>query len=531
VHYNCHILSINDREKRKMAQLVECIPNFSDARRPEVIEKIKQSIQSVPEIILLDQHSDLDHNRTVITFIGPPQPVETAAYNAIATAAQWINLDEHTGEHPRIGSTDVVPFVPISEVSMDDCVEMARRLSKRVGQELSIPVYLYEEAAVRPDRKNLEDIRRGQYEGLKKEIKTDPNREPDFGPAELGTAGATVIGARFPLIAYNIYLATDDVSIAQKIAKAVRHSSGGLRFVKAMGVLVDGRAQVSMNLTNFRKTPIARVVEMVRREAGRYGVAIHHSELVGLTPQDALIDTAVWYTQLDAFEPSQLLESRIFETLAKKESPENEQASFLDRLASVDPVPGGGSAAAHTAAAAAALVAMVSRLTIGRKKYAEVESIMQSTLEQAESLRTRLTKAVDEDAAAFTSFMTAMKMPKDTPEQIATRAAAIQRGTEDSIAVPLRVAQMCAEVLGLALQVASLGNLNAISDAGSAGSLAFAALQSAGMNVQINLQGLEDAGLAAQHRRDLTKFGQKAKSHLEELSKILKERANIDLFK
>jgi glutamate formiminotransferase/formiminotetrahydrofolate cyclodeaminase len=509
-----------------MAQLVECIPNFSDARRPEIIDKIKQAIQTVPEIIILDQHSDLDHNRTVITFLGPPQQVETAAFNAISEAAKWINLDEHTGEHPRIGATDVVPFVPISEISMEDCVAMGKRLGQRVAQELNIPVYLYEEAAERPDRKNLEDIRRGQYEALKTEIKTNPYRQPDFGPNELGAAGATVIGARFPLIAYNIYLTTDDVSIAQKIAKAVRHSSGGLRFVKAMGVLVDGRAQVSMNLTNFRKTPLARVVELIRSEAKRFGTAIHHSELVGLIPQEALIDSAIWYTQLDGFESAQILESHIFDALTNGSA----NADFLDLLASAEPVPGGGSAGAHTAAASAALVAMVARLTVGRKKYAEVDSLMQQAIVLAEDLRAKLTQAVHDDAAAFTSYMNALKLPKDTPEQINARTTAIQRGVIESIAVPLSVLEMCTQLLELTVQAASLGNVNAISDAGTAGCLAFAALQSASMNVQINLQNLTDADLSVQYQQKLEKCHGQAQQLQQELKKIMKERANIELF-
>ncbi len=262
--------------------LIECIPNFSEARRPEVVEEIVASITAVNGIILLDRHSDLDHNRTVVTYIGAPVAVEEAAFKAIQTAGRLIDLDNHTGEHPRIGATDVVPFVPISGLGMPECVEIAKRLGKRVADELGIPVYLYEEAATRPERQNLENIRRGQYEGLKAEIEKDPERKPDFGPTRLPKAGATVIGARFPLIAYNVYLTTDDVSIAKKIAKTVRFSGGGLRYVKGMGVLVDGRAQVSMNLTNYLGTPIPQAVELVRREAARYGVDIHHCELVGL---------------------------------------------------------------------------------------------------------------------------------------------------------------------------------------------------------------------------------------------------------
>src|SRR3990172_1185993 len=258
--------------------LVECVPNYSEARRPEVVEAILASIRAVPGVRVLDRHSDLDHNRTVFTFVGSPAAVEEAAFQSIATAARLIDLDQHTGEHPRIGATDVVPFVPLAEVSMQDCVEIARRVGQRVGEELGIPVYLYEQAATRPERQNLENLRRGQYEGLKSEIETNPERAPDFGPAHLGAAGATVIGARQPLVAFNVYLTSEDVAIAKKVAAAVRSSSGGLRYVKALGLFVDGRAQVSMNLVDYRHTPLARVVEFIRREAQRYGVSIHHSE-------------------------------------------------------------------------------------------------------------------------------------------------------------------------------------------------------------------------------------------------------------
>src|SRR5512138_3043526 len=298
--------------ERHMTTLIECIPNFSEARRPEIVDQIVAAITSVDGARLLDRSSDLDHNRTVVTFAGSPLAVEEAAFRAIKTAAELIDMNQHTGEHPRIGATDVCPFVPLSDATMEECIAIAKRLGQRVGNELGIPVYLYESAATRPERVNLENIRKGQYEGLKSEIESNPERTPDFGPAKLGTAGATVIGARNPLIAFNVYLTTEDASIAKKIAKAVRASSGGLRFVKGLGLLVEGRAQVSMNLTNFRDTPIARVVEFVRREAQRYGVGIHHCELVGLTPEESLIDAAVWYLQLDQFENDQILERKLY---------------------------------------------------------------------------------------------------------------------------------------------------------------------------------------------------------------------------
>jgi glutamate formiminotransferase len=290
---------------------VECIPNFSEGRRIEVVDAIANAIATTPDVFLLDRSSDADHNRSVMTFVGSPDAVSEAAFCAIAKAAELINLEEHQGQHPRIGATDVIPFVPLRNITIEECANLARALGERVGHELNIPVYLYEAAATRQDRINLENIRRGNYEGLKSAIQSDPARLPDFGPAQLGTAGATVIGARAPLIAFNVYLTTDDIEIARKIASAVRHSSGGLRFVKALGLLVDGRAQVSMNLTDFGQTPIALVVEMIRREAARYGTAVHHSEVVGMIPQMALVEAARWYLQLDPFSPDQILETRL----------------------------------------------------------------------------------------------------------------------------------------------------------------------------------------------------------------------------
>jgi len=294
-------------------QIVACVPNFSEGRRQKVIDAIVAAIRGAPGARVLDVKPDVDHNRTVVTFVGGSGAVEEAAFRGIAKAAELIDMDAHQGEHPRLGAADVVPFVPIRGVTMDDCVAMAARLGARVGTELEIPVYLYEAAATSPDRRNLADVRRGEYEGLKQEIEFNPAREPDFGPRKLGRAGATIIGARPPLIAFNVYLTTDDVSVAKRIARAVRHASGGLRYVKALGLLVEGQAQVSMNLTDYRKTPIHRVMEMIRREAARYGVSVARSELVGLTPQQALLDAALYYLQLDGFSPGQVLESHLTE--------------------------------------------------------------------------------------------------------------------------------------------------------------------------------------------------------------------------
>ncbi len=294
-----------------MKPIVECVPNFSEGRRQAVIDSISAAMAHVPGVRVLDVQSDADHNRCVVTAIGAPEPVLEAAYQAISVAAQAIDMDHHRGAHPRMGATDVVPFVPVRGLTMGECAELARRLGERVGRELDIPVYLYEEAAVRPERRNLADLRRGEYELLKTEIELNPDRRPDYGPARLGPAGATAIGARPPLIAYNVYLNTGDVAPARAIARAVRHSSGGLRFVKALGLVVEGQAQISMNLTDYRRTPIHRVVEMIRSEAARYGLAVTRGEVVGLLPAEALLEAAQYYLQLHDLAPGQVLENHL----------------------------------------------------------------------------------------------------------------------------------------------------------------------------------------------------------------------------
>jgi glutamate formiminotransferase len=292
-------------------KIVECVPNFSEGRRQDVIQRIVGAMEQVAGVQVVDVQSDIDHNRAVVTLVGDPQAAAEAAFRATAVAAELIDMDHHRGGHPRIGATDVIPFVPVRGVSMEDCVHVARQLGERIGSELGIPVYLYEDAASDPARRNLADVRRGEYEALKEEIGTKPERAPDFGPAAIGTAGATAVGARPPLIAFNVYLNTDDPAPAQAIARAVRHSSGGLRFVKALGLAVEGETQVSMNLTDYRRTPIHRVLEMIRSEAASYGLAVTRSEIVGLLPAEALIDAARFYLQLGDLSPEQVLENRL----------------------------------------------------------------------------------------------------------------------------------------------------------------------------------------------------------------------------
>lgn len=502
--------------------LIECIPNFSEGRRGDVIEAIAQAIASVPGVQVLDRHSDPDHNRTVITFVGAPEAASQAAFAGTARAADLIDMDQHRGEHPRIGATDVIPFVPLSGIDMDGCVELARSLGQRVAAELSIPVFLYEAAATRPTRVNLENLRRGEYEGLKESIAVDPERAPDFGPRQLGKAGATVIGARAPLIAYNVYLTSDDVGIAKKIAASIRQSSGGLPFVKALGMLVEGRAQVSMNLTDFTRTPVSRVMEAVRQAAIKHGVSIHHSELVGLIPQAALVEAARWYLQLDDFKPDQILETRLYAA-----SGAQGEAGFLDRLAAGTATPGGGSAAANAGAMAAGLVAMVGRLTLGKKKYAGVEARMLEIVDQADRLRKDLEAAVAADSQAFEEVLEAMRMAKATDQEKAQRAQAIEQASVHATAVPLATARNAAEALELAAEVAATGNVNAASDAASAGALARAALTAATVNVKVNAATVLDRLAAAAWLAELSQLEARAVQAEEQLQAALRERAGI----
>lgn len=498
--------------------LIECVPNFSEGRRPEVVDRLRQTIAAVPGVAVLDVHTDADHNRSVITFAGPPLAVSEAAFAAIGLAAREINLEVHRGEHPRIGATDVVPFVPISGTTLEACVELARTLGQRVGTELGIPVYLYEAAATRPERVNLENLRRGEYEGLRTAIETDPERAPDFGPARLGPAGATVIGARVPLIAFNIYLTTSDVSIAKKVARAIRTSSGGLPYVKALGMEVDGRAQVSMNLTDSTRTSLPTVVEAVRSEARKHGVDIERSELVGLLPQQAMIDAAARYLKLEPFDASQILETRLAGI---------RPADFLDQLAAATPTPGGGAAAAQAGAMAAALTAMVARLSMGKKRFEAIEPRMREIAAEADDLRRRLTDARDRDSAAFEAVLEAMRLPREGEAEKAARASAIEQATLAAALVPQEVAIDAARAAELAAEAAETGNPNAVSDAASAVALARAALQAAAWNVRINAQSLRDASAVPEWTRRLEEAARRMQAAEQRAEAALKARAGL----
>ena len=483
-----------------MQPLVECVPNFSNGRDPQVYNAIADAIRAVPGVQVLDISADPDHNRTVVTFVGGPDDVVEAAFQGIRVARDLIDLDNHRGEHPRIGATDVCPFVPVSGITTEACVALARRLGKRVGEELGVAVYLYGAAATRPERETLADIRKGQYELWKQEVATDPRRQPDFGPAEPRPWGATVIGARPFLIAYNLYLNSDDADLAERVARAVRFSSGGLRYVQARGFLVEGQAQVSMNLTNFERTPIYRVQEMVRREAAQYGLAITRAELVGMIPQKALLNAAKWYLQLDPLPDDQVLELRLQQGDATKSEEASGAAAFVDAVAASTPTPGGGSVAAQTGALAAALAHMAAGLTVGRKKYADVAEAAGRVLDEADSVRRQLVAAIEEDAAAFERVM-AVARDKSLDEE--TKAAALEAATVTAGEVPLRVVRLSRDAARLAQTIAAIGNVNAATDAAVGAIMARAAAEGAGLNVRINSIALKDRALAGAWRAEV----------------------------
>jgi glutamate formiminotransferase/formiminotetrahydrofolate cyclodeaminase len=458
-----------------MRQLVECVPNFSEGRDAAKMDAIVQTIVSVPEVVLLDRESDADHNRSVLTFVGPPAAVADAAFRSVEKAASLIDLTRQQGAHPRIGAADVVPFIPIEGVTLEDCVKLAERLGSEIWNKLQIPVYFYEAAARRPERVNLENIRRGQFEALLKEMGTVPERHPDVGdPVCHPTAGATVVGARKFLIAYNINLGTADVGIAKKIAKTIRFSSGGFRYVKSMGVALASRnlAQVSINLTDFEQTPMHLVFETVRREAERHGVPVVGSEIVGLIPRKALEMSAEYFLRYENFSRELVLENRIADAMASRGGlPE-----FLDALAAPTATPGGGSASAAAAAMAAALGAMVTRL-------AKLDS------GAFEEDRRFFTGAVERDAEAFQRVMAAYKRPKEE------RGPFVEEALHGAAEVPLEVLERAsAMVKRLAgLQIPA----KFASDLAVAKALAAAARTGTLENVRINLDAIKDQDFRA----------------------------------
>jgi glutamate formiminotransferase/formiminotetrahydrofolate cyclodeaminase len=485
--------------------LIECVPNFSEGRDKAKVDAIVEAMK-IPGVYLLDREMDSDHNRSVITLVGEREAIQEAAIRGVGKAAELIDLTKHQGAHPRMGAADVVPFIPIYGVTVEDCVAMARHVGAEISKRYQIPVYLYEAAAATPERQNLENIRSGQFEGIRADIETNPARKPDFGePRVHPTAGATVVGARKALIAYNVFLNTPDVDIAKKIAKAVRFSTGGLRFVKGAGFLVRGLAQVSMNLTDFEQTPVHRVFEFVKREAARYGVIPVSSEIVGLIPKRALEQAAEWFLQVENFDSSLILENRLAAVMTGKMAVGGLRAGvepFIEQLAAPTATPGGGSAAAASGAMAAGLAGMVASMSRGKKAYLQYESQLSEAIARLARLREELKSAIDADAESYNVVMKAYKSAKESADGGAAIGSALRQATS----VPLGVAEKVVEVAEIATNLKPITNPMMKSDLTTAIALAHAALEGAIANVEINLDSLKndsskDEGFVNETRR------------------------------
>jgi len=530
-------------------KIVECVPNFSEGRDQEKIKAIVREIEAVPGIKLLDVDPGESTNRTVVTFLGAPDTVKEAAFRAIAKAAEVIDMRAHKGAHSRVGATDVCPFVPVSGVTMEDCVRLAEELGARVADELGIPVYLYEAAARKPERRNLATVRTGEYEGLAEKFK-DPRWAPDFGrPVVNPKAGATVIGAREFLIAYNINLNTRDRKLAHEIALSLRESGrakrdrdgniikdrrgntvkvpGKFKEIKSVGWYIEdyGLAQISVNFTNYKVTPVHLVFDEARRLAGKLGLRVTGSELVGLIPKEALLMAGRYYLEkqgkspgvpeeeliriavrslglsdVSPFDPAK----KIIEYQFEKEGPSLIGMSlreFVGELSMDSPAPGGGSVAALCGALSAALSAMVANLTVGKKGYEGVREDMVATAVRAQVLKDGLLEAVDRDTRAFNKVMDAFRLPKTTPEQALEKERAVEEANKEATLVPLEVLEKSVEAVALAAVAAAKGNKNSVSDAGVAGLAGQAAGEGAAFNILINLAGIKDQKFVGDVRR------------------------------
>ena len=484
-----------------MSTLVECVPNFSEGRDKAKVDAIVAAMKR-DDVYLLDREMDSDHNRCVITLVGEREAIQEAVIRGVGKAAELLDLTQHQGAHPRMGAADVVPFIPIDGVTLEDCVAMAKHVGAEIWKRFQVPVYLYEAAAATPERQNLENVRRGQFEGLREEVKTNAARRPDFGEAALHpTAGATVVGARKALVAYNVFLNTTDVSIAKKIAKAVRQSSGGFRYVKGAGFTVRGLAQVSMNLTDFEQTPVHRVFEFVKREAARYGVSPLSSEIVGLIPKKALEDAAEWFLQVENFDSSLILENRLAAVMSGKVVVGGLRAGvepFVEQLAAPAATPGGGSASAAAGAMAAGLAHMVASMSRGKKAYLQYEAQLSEAIARLGPLREELKASIDADAEAYNAVMKAYKAARENSEG---GEAAIEAALKQATSVPLSVAERAAEVGRIAKALGPVTNPNMKSDLTTASALAQAAIAGALANVEINLESLKDEEFATDVRR------------------------------
>ena len=444
---------------------------------------------------ILDSESDANHNRSVLTFAGEPAAVKDAAMAMSAKAIELIDLNKHSGEHPRMGAMDVIPFIPISGITMEECVQVAKDFAREYADRFKVPVFLYEAAATRPERRNLADVRKGEFEGLREQIGHDPNRKPDYGPEAIHpTAGATAIGARQILIAYNINLATTNVEVAKRIAKQVRGRDGGLSAVKALGFELKDRglAQVSMNMVDYKASQLFKVFELVRNLAQREGVEVAESEVVGLVPSEALTDTARFYLQLHSFKNDQILERKLYEAESGRLAGMT-LSEFGAQVASDKPVPGGGSVSAYIASLAASLVSMVARLTMRKSKPGMQPSDLEPIFAESERLRSMLLSQVDRDSESFDALMKAYRLPKEAEKDKEVRSKQIQDRLKGATEVPLQTADQAARTLSIARKRAACASMSAISDLETAVDAAYASFSGALSNVRINLSAISDS--------------------------------------
>ena len=505
-----------------MKTIVECVPNFSEGRDRGVVDQIVAAIHSIPGLFVMDVEMDVDHHRSVITFVGEKERIAEGALRAIGKATELIDLNRHSGAHPRIGATDVVPFIPVRNVTLEECVAIARQVGEEAARRFSLPIYLYEAAASRPERIQLENIRRGQFEGLRQEIEISPDRLPDFGvPRIHPTAGATVIGARKFLIAYNINLNTPDVTIAKRIAKTIRASSGGLPFVKAMGVDLKARnqAQVSMNLTDVEQTPLHRVFEIVKREAEEDGVTVAGSEIVGLVPQKALEMSAEFYLQIENFRPELVFENRLNALLeGTGELAAMKIADFLESVSATNPVPGGGSVAALAGALAAALGRMAIGFTLQKKRFESHQTKLQEFRGLLEDSLAELRQAIDRDAQAYAQVVAAQQLPKSTEPEKQIREQRLQEALRSATDVPMQVAELASRVMQSLLDLRPITNPHVASDLNVGFWMALAAAEGALDNVLINLESLPESGFVVTRNQ-----------RYQELKSLLKQLGTTNL--
>ncbi|MBN1948676.1 MAG: glutamate formimidoyltransferase [Candidatus Cloacimonetes bacterium] len=520
-------------------KIVECVPNFSEGRDQKILDQIAAEIRSIKGTTLLDIDPGADTNRTVFTFVGEPEAVLESAFLAIRKAAELIDMSKHQGAHPRMGATDVCPLIPVSDITMEECVELAGKLGKRVGEELGIPVYLYEYAASKPEWKNLANVRKGEYEALPDKMK-DPAWKPDFGPHQFNAkAGATAISAREFLIAYNINLNTRDKKKAHDLALLIRETGkvkrdskgkivrddegnkvyepGLFTHCKAVGWYIDeyDRAQISINLTNYKVTPPHLVLEKVRELATESGINVTGSELVGLIPKEALlmagkyylrrmgesagipeikiIQTAIQSMGLSDLGPFEINKKIIEYSISSRDRLiDLSLVEFADELSSDSPAPGGGSVAALCGTLSGALSAMVANLTFGKAGYEKNWDISAQLAEKGQRIKEQFLAAIDQDTRAFYAMMEALRLPKKTDEEKKIQEAALQQATQKAILVPLETMKLAWQAMELAEKIATIGNINALSDAGVAAITADSAARSAYLNIKINMSGITD---------------------------------------